>query len=105
MPALHVLGELALEELRRAAGVLDDVDAARELAAGVRAALARARGKIVATSLVGTLLEQCLEAEHDACTGERCRRRPAREGGLRRVDCARDFRRASRTARALQAHL
>ena len=90
MPALDVLGEFALEELRRAARVFDDVDAARELAGGIRqhlAVLARDRRD----DLVGALLEQRLEAEHDAGTGERRRRRPAGKGRLRGVDGAADF--------------
>ena len=86
----HVLGEFALEELRRAARVFDDVDAARELARRIRqhlAVLARDRRD----ELVGALLEQRLEAEHDAGAGERSGGRPTGEGRLRGFDRAPDF--------------
>jgi hypothetical protein len=99
----HVLGELALEELRRAARVLDDVDAAGELAGRIGqdlAVLARDHGD----DLVGALLEQRLEAEHDPRPGEWGGGGPGGERGLRRLDRAADFGRGrERNTRAERA--
>ena len=85
-----VVGELALQELRRAARVLDDLDAARELAGGIREHLAVLAGND-GDDLVGALLEQRLEAEHDARAGQRRRGRPAGKRRLRGFDGASDF--------------
>ena len=90
MPALDVLGELALQELRRAARVFDDVDAARKLARGIRQHLA-VLARDDRHDLVGALLEQRLEAEHDPGSGKRRRRGPAGKGGFGGIDRAPDL--------------
>ena len=58
-----IAAELALEEMRNAAGELDDLDAARDLAQRVGVGLAvLARDR--AGDLVGVAIQQLLEAEH-----------------------------------------
>ena len=89
-PGADVFAELAFQELWRAARVFDDLDAARELAGGVGehlAVLARDHGD----DLVGALLEQPFEAEHDARARQRRGRSPGGKGGLRGLDGPRDF--------------
>jgi hypothetical protein len=90
MPALTFSVNSLFSSLRSAARVFDDVDAAGELAGRVRqhlAVLARDRGD----ELVGMLLQQRLEAEHDAGASKRRRRGPCRECGLRRFDGSPDL--------------
>ena len=60
-----IAAELALQEMRDAAGEIDDLDAARDLAERVGVGLAVLRGD-GAGDLVGVLVEQLLEAEHVA---------------------------------------
>jgi hypothetical protein len=86
----HVLGELALQELGCAARVLDDVDAARKLAGRIRQHLA-VLARDDCHDLVGALLEQRLETEHDARSGQRRRGGPTGKGGFGGIDRAPDL--------------
>ena len=85
-----VVAEFTLQELRRATRVLDDFDAARKFAGSVGEHFAMLT-RDHRDNFLGALLEQRLELEHYASAGERGRRCPAGECGLRRLDGARDF--------------
>ncbi len=88
-PAIHAgadrLGELALQEMRDAAGELDHLEPAHQRAARVRQHLAVLGGDHRG-QLVGVLLDQLLELEHDAGTAQRRRGGPAGEGLARGRD-------------------
>ncbi len=81
--APDLLGELALEEMRDAAGEFDDLDAARHLAGGVGQYLAVLRGNQLRQS-VGLAIEQFAKLEENAGPGQRRRRGP---GGKSRSRC------------------
>ena len=68
---------LAFQEMRDAAGEIDDVDAAGELAARIGVGLAMLLGD-GAGNLVGVTVEKLLEAEHVGGALERRRRAPTR---------------------------
>jgi hypothetical protein len=70
-----VLGYLALEQLRDAAGEFDDLDAARNLAECVAVRLA-VLGRNLCGQNVLIRFEQFAELEHHARTFERRRQRP-----------------------------
>ena len=86
MPRADLLGELALQQMRDAAGELDDLDAAGDLALGVGKHLAvlfrdRAGQRVVLAR------QELQELEQDAGAGQRRRRGPAGKrlgGGLHR---------------------
>ena len=93
---------LALQQLRDAAGELDDLEPARDLAARIGehlAVLARDdRGE-----LAGMLLDQVAEPEQDARAAERRRVRPLGEGRARRGDRLRASRAAEASATSVAA--
>ncbi len=80
---------LALEQLGDAAGIVDDLDAAAELAHRVVEHLAVLVGQ-QRDDLVGVLLEQLLEAEHDLGALHRRRVAPGGEGRFGGRDCVFD---------------
>ena len=80
-----IVGVLALEQLRHAAGVVDVLDAALELAHGVFRHLAVLFADQSADRLC-IAFEQHLEAEHDLGALGRRRVAPGRVGGTRGVD-------------------
>src|SRR5205807_10647704 len=75
----------ALQELRDAAGELDDLEAARQLALGVGENLTVLAGDD-AGELVLMFAEQLAKAEEHAGAGQRRRCRPVREGGRGGLD-------------------
>ena len=76
--APDLLGELAFEEMRDAAGEFDDLGAARHLAGGVGEDLAVLIGD-EASQGAGFAVEQFAEFEQNARPGQRRRRRPGRK--------------------------
>ena len=78
-----LVGVVALEQLRDAAGELDDVDAARDLALRVGEDLAVLGGDHRGQR-VAVLVEQLEEGVQDARAADRRRVGPGREGRLRR---------------------
>ena len=76
--APDLLGELAFEEMRDAAGEFDDLGAARHLAGGVGEDLAVLIGD-EASQGAGFAVEQFAEFEQNARAGQRRRRRPGRK--------------------------
>ena len=78
MPRADLLGELALQQMRNAAGELDDLEAARDLALGVGEDLAVLFGD-QARQRVVVAVQQFEELEQHARAGQRRRRRPGRE--------------------------
>ena len=88
--AADLVGILALEQLRNAAGEFHDLDAAHHFALGVREHLAVFAGDQLG-QLVLVLVEQRLEVEQHARTLERGRLGPGREGGLGRGHGQRHF--------------
>ena len=78
-----ILGDLALEQMRRGGRELDDLDAALDLALGVGQDLAVLGGDDRG-ELVGALLEDAQETVEDAGAAQRRRRGPGGAGGLAR---------------------
>jgi len=76
-----LLGVVAFEQLRDAGGELDDLDAARDLALRVGEDFA-VLGRDHVGQCVPVLVKQLQELEHHACTAQRRRVGPGREGGL-----------------------
>jgi hypothetical protein len=90
--APDLLRILALQKLRDTAGELDDLEAARHLAARVGEDLPVLR-RDQRRDAFGLAFEELAELEHDAGADERRRRRPLGKGGCggahRRIDLAR----------------
>ena len=78
----HLLGVIALEQLRNAGGEFDDVDATRHLALGIGEHLAVFGGDGVGQG-VFVLVQQFQKFEHDPGTAQRRRIGPSRKSGLR----------------------
>ncbi len=76
-----LLGEIALQQLRNAAGEFDHFQTAGQLAARIRQHLAMLGGD-QARHLVGMPLQQFLEFEQDARPAQRRRVGPGRESGV-----------------------
>ena len=80
-----VLGDLALQQVRHAAGELDHFEAAGHLALGIVVGLA-VLGRYRLGQLVGAVPEDHLEPVEDARAAQRRRLRPRFPGGLGRGD-------------------
>ncbi|MNF79361.1 hypothetical protein D3C84_615730 [compost metagenome] len=85
-----LLGVVALEQLRDAAGELDDLDAARYFALGVGENFAVLGGDH-ARQCVAVFIEQRQELEQDAGATQRRQRRPGGKRGRCRFHCRIDF--------------
>ena len=90
-----ILGELALQQMRDAAGELDDLEPADARSLGVAQHLAVLGGDD-GGELVQIGLDQGFEAEHDPGALQRRRRGPGREGGRGRRDRRIDLRLAGK---------
>ena len=80
--AADLLGELAFQQMRDAAGEFDDLGAARHLAGGVGEHLAVLIGD-EPRQRAGFAVEQFAELEQNARAGQRRRRGPGGKGGCR----------------------
>ena len=98
----HVLGEISTQQVRDAAGELDDLEPADHLAARIRQHLAVLE-RDEPCDLIEVRLDERLESEHDARALQGRRRGPRRQ----RAPCGRDRRRRLRRAREreLRSHL